>query len=190
MATFMRIYKYFVGIVALIALFLVIIIFGVRIFGIKPYTVLSGSMEPNYHAGSVIYVKTVNASELNVGDPITFDLNGLTVTHRIIEREEDEHGLRFYTQGDANNMPDGGFVTPDEVIGIPVLHIPYLGYVFDYIQHPPGIYIIVGGVAVLAIISFVQVDEDNKSENESQAETDAAIKETTDRTTDETKKTV
>lgn len=166
MATFMRIYKIVVSIVASIAIVMVMMLLGVRIFGLTPYTVLSGSMEPEYHVGSVIYVKTADASELNVGDPITFDLNGVTVTHRIIEKADDEQGLRFYTQGDANNIRDGGFVTPDEVIGIPVFHIPYMGFIFDFVQHPPGIFIVLGFVGALVVLSFLQTNDENEPETE------------------------
>ena len=166
MATFMRIYKIVVSIVASIAIVMVIMLLGVRIFGITPYTVLSGSMEPTYHVGSVIYVKDAEAEELKVGDPITFDLKGVTVTHRIIEKADDEQGVRFYTQGDANNVRDGGFVTPEEVIGIPVFHIPYMGFIFDFVQHPPGIFIVLGFVGALVVLSFLQTNDENEHETE------------------------
>lgn len=42
-----------VVIVVVIALLLV----GARVFGLQVYAVLSGSMEPTYHVGSIIYVK-------------------------------------------------------------------------------------------------------------------------------------
>ena len=41
-----------VGLVVLLAIALV----GVRLVGIQVFTVLSGSMEPAYHVGSLIYV--------------------------------------------------------------------------------------------------------------------------------------
>ena len=45
--------------VALVVL-LAIALVGVRLFGLQVYTVLSGSMEPTYHTGSLIYVKRVD----------------------------------------------------------------------------------------------------------------------------------
>ena len=50
-----------VALVVLLALLLV----GARLFGLQVYTVLSGSMEPTYHTGSLIYVKKV-AHSMNV----------------------------------------------------------------------------------------------------------------------------
>ena len=165
----MRIYRIFVEIVAVIAIIILILLLGVRLFGLTPYTVLSGSMEPNYHVGSVIYVKSAEANEIIVGDPITFDLNGVTVTHRVIEKIDNANGISFRTQGDANNTPDGGFVTPDEIIGVPQFHIPYLGYVFDYVQHPPGLYIVIGVIALLVILSFLQPEGEEKGKDEASA---------------------
>ena len=71
-----------VVIVVVVALLLV----GARLFGLQVYAVLSGSMEPTYHVGSVIYVEPVDPSEIQVGDPITFVMNEeLTVaTHRVV----------------------------------------------------------------------------------------------------------
>ena len=39
---------------------LAILLVGVRVVGLTPYVVLSGSMEPTYHTGSLIYVKKVD----------------------------------------------------------------------------------------------------------------------------------
>jgi len=136
LTVFLKIYKITVAIVSFVAVILALLLVGVRIFGLTPYTVLSGSMEPEYHVGSVIYVKDADIEALEVENSITFVLDGITVTHRIIRIEESQEGLRFYTMGDANNTPDGGFVTPDEIIGTPVFSLPYLGYVFLLYSKP------------------------------------------------------
>lgn len=46
----------------------VILLAGVRLVGLKPYAVLSGSMEPEYSVGSLLYVKNVDINKLKVGD--------------------------------------------------------------------------------------------------------------------------
>ena len=63
---------------------------GVRLVGIEPYIVLSGSMEPEIHTGSLIYVDKLTPEEacnLEVGDTVTFiaDKSGTRVTHKIYE---------------------------------------------------------------------------------------------------------
>ena len=76
-----------VAIVVVLALLLV----GARFIGLNVYTVLSGSMEPTYHVGSLIYVKDVDTDELKAGDVITYMLDEDTiVTHRIVDVIPDE----------------------------------------------------------------------------------------------------
>ena len=102
---------------------LAIMLVGVRLFGLQVYSVLSGSMEPEYPVGSLIYVKKVDYKELKVGDPITYLLDEDTVvTHRIIEvliDEEDPNTIRYFTQGDANGIPDAKSVHYKNIIVIP-----------------------------------------------------------------------
>ena len=146
---------------------LAIMLVGVRLFGLQVYSVLSGSMEPEYPVGSLIYVKAVDYKELKVGDPITFLLDKDTVvTHRIIEvlvDEEDPNTIRFFTQGDANDVPDGASVHYKNIVGKPVFSIPYLGYVSNYIQNPPGMYVAIAAGAILILLVFLpDLFEDEK----------------------------
>ena len=138
--------------VALVVVLAVLLV-GVRLVGLTPYVVLSGSMEPTYHTGSLIYVKKADPFTIEAGTPITFMMDEDTIaTHRVVEvvpDETDSTVVRFRTKGDANDAPDGSLVHYKNVIGTPVFSIPYLGYVSDYITNPPGMYI---GFAVLGII--------------------------------------
>ena len=138
--------------VALVVI-LAILLVGVRLVGLTPYVVLSGSMEPTYHTGSLIYVKKVDPFTIEAGTPITFMMDEDTIaTHRVVgvvPDEEDSTVIRFRTKGDANDAEDGTLVHYKNVIGTPVFSIPYLGYVSDYITNPPGMYI---GFTVLGII--------------------------------------
>ena len=145
-------------IVALVVV-VAVLLAGVRLFGIQVFTVISGSMEPEYPVGSLIYVKEVDAFELESGDVITFMLNEDTVaTHRIVEVLPDENDpdvVRFRTKGDANASEDGSLVHYKNVIGTPVFTIPKLGYVANYIQNPPGTYIAISAGAILLLLVFL-----------------------------------
>ena len=144
-----------VALVVIVALLLV----GARLIGLQVFTVLSGSMEPTYHVGSLIYVKDVDPFELESGDVITFMLDENTVaTHRIVEvvpDEEDDSVVRFRTKGDANESVDGSLVHYKNVIGSPVFTIPYLGYAVSYIQNPPGTYVAISAGAILLLLVFL-----------------------------------
>lgn len=141
------------------ALILAILLGGVRLVGLRPLTVLSGSMEPTYHVGSLIYVKEVDYTTLQPGDVITFLLDEDTLaTHRIVEvvpDEEDPTVLRFRTKGDNNSSEDGGLVHYKNVVGTPIFTIPQLGYLANYIQNPPGMYIAISAGAVLLMLVFI-----------------------------------
>ena len=118
--------KKFIKIVTDILLVIVLVIAAVlyipRLMGLKTYKVLSGSMEPEYHVGSVVYVEKSSI------DDITFYINDNTVvTHRVIDKDNDTES--FHTKGDANETEDGGSVAYDKVVGKVVLNVPYLGYI-------------------------------------------------------------
>lgn len=154
-------------IVVLVVVFAVLLI-GVRLFGVQVYSVISGSMEPEYPVGSLIYVKEVEPTEIDVGDVITYVLPSETPsTHRVVRI--DEENQLFYTKGDANKSEDGAPVHFKNLIGTPVFKIPYLGYVAYYIQHPPGMYIAIAIGAVLLILVFLPdlFKKDKKKDEES-----------------------
>ena len=56
--------------VALVVLLAVLLV-GVRLVGLQVFTVLSGSMEPTYHTGSLIYVKKIDTADIQPGNVIT-----------------------------------------------------------------------------------------------------------------------
>jgi len=138
-----------VVLIVLCAVFLM----GSRLMGYRVFNVISGSMEPEFNVGDLIYVKEVDPNSITVGTPITFVLNEdlVVATHRVVEI--DAENKRFYTKGDVNETVDSSPVHFNNVIGVPQFKIPLLGYVSDFIQNPPGMYITlaVGIVMILAV---------------------------------------
>lgn len=154
-----KIWNAFTTVLVVVAIALAVLLVGARLIGLQVFTVLSGSMEPTYHVGSVIYVKSVDYTQLQEGDAITFMMDETTVaTHRIVgivPDEEDPSVLRYRTKGDANDAEDGSLVHYKNVIGTPVFTIPYLGYVANYIQNPPGTYIAISAGAIFLLLMFL-----------------------------------
>ena len=157
--TVKRIWNWFTTVLVAVVVILALLLVGARLIGLQVFTVLSGSMEPTYHVGSLIYVKDVDPYELESGDVITFMLDEDTVaTHRIVEVVPDENDstvVRFKTKGDANDAEDGSLVHYKNVIGSPVFTIPKMGYVANYIQNPPGTYIAISAGAILLLLVFL-----------------------------------
>ena len=141
-----------VGVVAVCAVVLV----GMRIAGFRTFTVMSGSMEPEYPVGAMIYVHPTDYHDLKVGDVISYVASDdkTVVTHRIVDIEVDAADAsvwRFKTKGDANVAPDANLVHYKNVLGTPAITIPLIGYFAHNVQQPPGIYIaLVVGTLLLA----------------------------------------
>ena len=161
-----------------------VFLMGSRLMGYQVFNVISGSMEPEYMVGDLLYVKKVDVNTVKVGDPITFVLNEdlVVATHRVVRIDaENKH---FYTKGDANETEDASPVHFNNVIGVPQFKVPKLGYVSDYIQHPPGMYIVIvaGVVLILAVFLPDLIGGKKKAEavTEAQAEVQAEARSISD----------
>lgn len=170
-----KVWNIFTTVIVVLVVIFAVLLIGVRLFGVQVYSVISGSMEPEYPVGSLIYVKDINPSEIEVNDVITYVLPSETPsTHRVVRI--DEENQLFYTKGDANETEDGAPVHFKNLIGTPVFKIPYLGYVAYYIQHPPGMYIAIAAGAVLLILVFLpDLFKKDKKKDEQFPETDGDI---------------
>lgn len=132
---------------------LAILLAGIRVTGITPYVVLSGSMEPVYPVGSMIYVRQAEPEAVKVGEAITFYLDeGMIATHRVVEIDEAEQ--HFVTKGDANETMDAP-VSFGNLIGKPVFCIPGLGRLSAWIAQPPGMYVAGCFALVVLVLMFL-----------------------------------
>lgn len=150
-----------------------IFLMGSRLLGFRCFNIISPSMEPEYGVGDLIYVKEVNPATIKEGDVITFIVNEDLVvgTHRVVR--VDSENRRFYTKGDANDIEDQAPVHFNNVIGVPQFSIPKLGYVSDFVQNPPGMYITIGVGIVLILLVFLPDMLGKKKEDEENQETAA-----------------
>lgn len=135
--------------------YIVILIFGLVelpiLFGYNPEIVLTGSMTPTYPVDSIIYYKSANFDDIQVGDTITFDLNQSIVTHRVVEKNSQD--MCFITKGDANPSNDNDVVSYNQVRGkVANFKIMYLGKLVIVLQSN---YFILLGMAIILIIYYV-----------------------------------
>ncbi len=149
-----------INIIVMIFVIFATILVVLRIAGYRTFTVMSGSMEPALPVGGLIYVRPVNYQDLKVGDVISFVANkeNTVVTHRIVDIEIDENDAsvwRFRTKGDANVAADAQLVHYQNVLGTPIIAIPYLGYAAFFLQKPPGIYIALVVAGLLLAWTFL-----------------------------------
>ena len=91
MKTFKKVLDVISSAALVVFVLFVVLLVGVRLVGIEPHIVLSGSMEPEILTGSLVYVTRLSpeeACELEAGDTVTYlvDAKGTKVTHKIYER--------------------------------------------------------------------------------------------------------
>jgi signal peptidase I len=99
--------------------------------GYKPVVVYSGSMEPTLHVGSLTFIRPVPATDVRVGDVITFTdpyRPERLVTHRVVRIVERPGGAAYRTKGDANPARDPWTISLPGHVGLERFSVPYVGY--------------------------------------------------------------
>ena len=104
---------------ALVVLILIVVLAqrftNTKVFGYGVYTVLTGSMEPEYNVGDILLAQEVKKEDIKVGDDVVYkgevgDFEGKIVTHRI----ESISGETIVTKGIANSFVDPS-ITYDQI---------------------------------------------------------------------------
>lgn len=133
-----------------------------KIGNIEPRIVLSGSMEPKIHIGSICFInKKVPYDKIKTGDIIAFKAGKNTmVTHRVISVTNSG----FETKGDANKVSDGISTNKTNYRGKTILSIPYAGYISMYLQSTRGKIILVSVIVALFIAGLILPQEKNQEE--------------------------
>jgi signal peptidase len=136
--------------------------------GYRVFCVLSGSMEPLYSVGDLIYVKPTPFSEIKVGDTVSFVLNEdlVVATHQVVSI--DAKNMRLQTKGLTNDIPDDP-IHYNNVIGVAKFALPKMGYVANFVQNPPGMYIAIA-VGVVLLVTLFLPDLKKKKEEPSAEE--------------------
>lgn len=113
------------------------------LFGYKPLVVLSGSMEPTYKVGAIIYYESFD--EIKKDDVIVFNNSDDSfVTHRVVELKDG----KYVTKGDANESVDAELVEVHNIKGKAIkFNIPYLGYYVQYVN--TNLWLIIAVIVVL-----------------------------------------
>jgi len=134
------------------------------------FQVASESMVPDYQIGDVIVVKKVNTSELNVGDDVTYlgresNLAGLTITHRIINKREDNNESYFVTKGTANSVEDPE-ITYNDIYGKVVYHTILFSFVGRLMENMVIYYVLFILVGISLSYEIVSSYLEKKEEKE------------------------
>ena len=110
---------------------------GATVFGFSLAVVASGSMDPALSVDDLVLIQAKEA--YSVGDIITFERDGVLVTHRIAGIQQED----FLTQGDANAVMDQAPVAQEQIVGKVIVVIPYVGKVLSWLRTPLGMTLLV-----------------------------------------------
>ena len=117
----------------------------ISIFNYRMFTVASGSMEPKYMIGDVLFSKDVEASKVKVGDAITYlgktgDVANKVITHEVVKIEKDNNGKYiFHTKG-LTNLVEDPIVYEEQLYGKVIHKAILLSIVYKIISTPIGFY--------------------------------------------------
>ena len=142
----------------------------ISIMNFKFYTVISGSMEPEFNIGDLIVSQKKNQADIKVNDVISFSLDGRnTITHRVIEIVNKNGETLYKTKGDNNNSEDSDLVRYEQIQGMVVFKINKLGKIIT--EFVSGI-----GMIILLILFILSYLHSSKSEERRIAREDARKK--------------
>jgi signal peptidase I len=100
-------------------------------FGMRSFTVMSGSMEPAVHTGDVVVAEPIRPLEARIGDLVTFRDpagSGRMISHRVRAVQATGSSVAFVTKGDANNTTERWTVSSRGQIGRVTYRLKAVGY--------------------------------------------------------------
>lgn len=116
-----------------------------NIFGYSFFEVATGSMSPTIEVGDVVITKITK--DVNQNDVIVYKDGESIITHRLIEKNEEE----IITRGDANNSEDKP-IKENMIIGQVIKIIPQLGTWQKILSSPEILVLIIMLIIILSTI--------------------------------------
>ena len=115
---------------------------NVTIGGYRIFTVVTGSMEPDYGVLDVIVSREIDHKKINVGDDVVYlgsegSFKDKIVTHRVIEVKTEGEDVYFLTQGIASNYVDPQ-ISGDQIFGVVLFKSHTLSIISNIVSHPLG----------------------------------------------------
>ena len=163
--------------------FFVVLIVGVTLGGYGIFMVAMGtssplvvvtstSMTPTFEVGHLLILQSQAPEDIHVGEIVVYNADWHTqapVVHRIIQREYVDGEYRYYTQGDNNSQPDPFYRAYDDIVGVVVFSIPFIGNVTLFLQTPGVLPIVILLLVVLMVVpEFLPKKEEEQQNTESE----------------------
>jgi len=151
-----------------VAFLLAIVVGGYGLFMVAMGTtspilvVTSGSMEPKICRGDLLIIQYKKAEDIQILDIIVWMDTDTPIVSRVVEIEIIYGEYYYTTKGDNNALRDPGVKSHDDIIGVVVGRIPWVGYIGLFLSSEFGVIIIVLLFLTIIIVSeFVSKGKDN-----------------------------
>jgi signal peptidase I len=138
------------GIAIIIGLIILLLLFFKFVPGYGFYVVQSGSMVPAVGVGNLVFTGPPGA--VQIGQIVTFQVDGEIVTHRVVSIEGDQ----IVTQGDANKSPDPRPISAADIRGTYLFQFPGIGYLTDFATTKKGWFILVIIPSIILVLLLVK----------------------------------
>lgn len=143
----------------------------------RMFTVVTGSMLPEYKIYDVIIVKEEDPKDIEVGDDVAYlgekdDYKDKIITHRVIKKREDNGAYYFTTQGIANQVADPE-ICADQLYGTVSYRPKVLSWFSHILNNSYGLYFLIivpiAFLILLEILDYInrkesELEEDGKEE--------------------------
>ncbi|MDD4187909.1 MAG: signal peptidase I [Bacilli bacterium] len=142
-------------------------------FNYRMFTVISGSMEPKYNIGDVLFAKEVSPEEIKVGDAISY--RGLVgtfkdkiITHEVVKINQDESGKYYFNTKGLTNLIEDPIVYEDQLFGAIKYKSPILSLIYKIINTNIGFFLCIiipiVGIIGYELLSTLLAKEDKRRE--------------------------
>jgi signal peptidase len=169
--------KIVVTIVLLLILFVIIVQRvtnnNFAIGGIRIFTIVSGSMVPEYTIGDILISENVTPDTIKIGDNITYlgekqELKNLIITHKVEQVIKDGDEYHFITKGIANEVADPE-INASQVYGKVIYKTIILSALCKIMNNNIAYFTIFAIVSILVSLQIVKAiynkeDEENEGE--------------------------
>lgn len=127
--------------------------------GIRVFTIISNSMVPDYEIGDILILKSEKPSNIKIDDNVTYigktgQVKGLVVTHKVIDKREEDGKYYFTTQGTNNEIADPE-IDESQIYGKVVYKTVLLSALCKIMLKPAGYYILFMLVALVVSYQIV-----------------------------------
>jgi len=129
------------------------------LLGYKPVIIRNDSMEPKLPLNSLVLVKPASFDDVDVGDIITYEVDGKFLTSEVASKNE--NGIR--TQAASESVRSGYLLTDENIKGKVAHTITWTVGIAAFLKlMGQNIHYVLGGLCLLAIAIFVLVMKHKK----------------------------